>query len=134
MRIGIGELADLGACSQADPNAGTYDSVNCPTSCFVLGNVLDTTILGQECWPCHNVCPPGTCWDTSALQCSGTPSATNPVIPSTQNDAPPPPPVDCTSTWSQLFNNQCGGSSSLLTYGAVAILGILGIIVVSKAL
>jgi hypothetical protein len=59
-----------------DPNAGTYEDPNCPLYCWVAGNALDMETFGQHCWPCHNVCPPGQNWDTTALACSG--SAPNP--------------------------------------------------------
>jgi hypothetical protein len=82
MRIAAGHLG-LGQVAQANPNAGTYSDLNCPTSCFVLGNGLDMSILGQECWPCHNTCPAGTVWDTTNLQCSASPASVNPVVPVT---------------------------------------------------
>jgi hypothetical protein len=125
-------LSGLGACSQADPNAGNFASINCPNSCYLLGNVLDTMILGQECWPCGNVCPPGTCWDTTALACSATPITTNTVTPTTTNDQPAPAPVDCTSTWNQLTNSQCGGSNLPLILGGVAVAAILAIVLANK--
>lgn len=125
-------LAALGTCAQANPNAGTYSDLNCPTSCFLLGNGLDMSMLGQECWPCHNVCPPGTCWDTGALQCSATPGTVNPVTPVTQTDAPAPAPVDCSGTWNSMFNSQCGGSTLPLTIGGIAIVAILAVVLVNK--
>jgi hypothetical protein len=122
----------LGSATQANPNAGTYSDLNCPTSCFVLGNVLDMSILGQECWPCHNVCPPGTVWDTSGLVCSSNPAVPNPVVPTTQNDQPPPTPVDCTQVWNQYFSDQCGGSSTALYVGGLAIAAIIAVVIASK--
>ena len=77
----------FGQVAQANPQAGTYSDLNCPNSCFLLGNVLDMSILGQECWPCHNVCPAGTVWDTTALACSATPQTTNPVVPTVPQSA-----------------------------------------------
>jgi hypothetical protein len=133
MRVSRLALAGLGACAQSNPSAGTYDDINCPTSCFLLGNALDMSVLGQECWPCHNVCPPGTCWDTTGMLCSATPSATNPTIPTTVNDAPVPAPVDCTSTWNTMFNPQCGGSTTaLMMIGGIAIVALLGVVLVNK--
>ena len=79
----------MGAATQANANAGTYSDINCPGSCYLLGNVLDMSILGQECWPCHNVCPSGTVWDTAAMACSSNPSAPNPVTPTTQDSSDP---------------------------------------------
>jgi hypothetical protein len=49
--------------------AGTYGDPNCPSSCYLLGNGLDTLLLGDECWPCHNICPSGSSWDTTQLLC-----------------------------------------------------------------
>lgn len=73
----------MGAVATSNPYPGTYSDVNCPTSCFLLGNGLDMSILGQECWPCHNLCPAGTGWDAAALACDaggfiapGLPAAT----------------------------------------------------------
>lgn len=74
----------LGAVAQANPDAGTYYDINCPNSCYVLGNVLDTAILGAKCWPCHNVCPVGTVWDNAAQACSGSPVTPNAEVPVTQ--------------------------------------------------
>ena len=93
--IGLGQVA------QANPNAGTYSDINCPNSCYVLGNVLDMSILGQECWPCHNVCPAGTVWDTTNLQCSANPTTTNTVVPTV-----PQSPTDVTiQNLQQLLGN-----------------------------
>lgn len=125
-------IRGLGACAQTDPNPGTFSSINCPTSCFVLGNVLDTTILGQECWPCGNVCPSGTCWDTTNLQCSATPATTNGVVPTTVNDAPAPAPVDCTSIWNSMFNSQCGGSTTFLMIGGIAVVALVAVVLANK--
>jgi len=127
MRIGLGQLA---AAFQANPDAGTYDDINCPTSCFVLGNVLDMTVLGQECWPCHNVCPAGTVWDTTNLVCSATPATVNSVAPVTQNSAPPPPPVDCSSIWSQITNSQCDMSTGVYVAAGVAIVALIAMAVI----
>jgi len=65
----------------ASANAGTYSDPNCPFSCFVLGNGLDMAVLGNECAPCHNICPSGTAWDTTNLVCSAAPAAVNPMTP-----------------------------------------------------
>lgn len=77
-------IRGLGDVAQSNPTPGTYYDLNCPNSCYLLGNVLDTSILGAECWPCHNVCPAGTVWDTAALRCSSAPGSTNPVVPVTE--------------------------------------------------
>jgi hypothetical protein len=129
---GVSGLGGLGACSQADPYPGTFSSINCPTSCWLLGNGLDMELLGQECWPCGNTCPSGTCWDTTALACSGTPATTNAVVPTNLDSSPVPTPIDCTSVWNQLTNAQCGGSSLPIILGGVAIVAILGIVLVNK--
>lgn len=134
MRIARHALAGLGACSQTDANPGTFSSINCPTSCFLLGNELDTAILGQECWPCGNICPSGTCWDTTALACSATPITTNAVVPTVQNDAPAPAPVDCTTIWNQLTSSQCGASSTPLLIGGIAIVALIALVTVNKLL
>lgn len=70
-------VAGLGA----NPYPGTYSDVNCPTKCYLAGNLLDTSLFGQDCWPCHNICPVGSVWDTANLVCSGSPEATNPQSP-----------------------------------------------------
>jgi hypothetical protein len=133
MRIGMGQLA---ACVQGgNPSAGTYSDINCPNSCYVAGNVLDMMFLGQQCWPCHNVCPSGYCWDTTALQCSANPTGQNTAVPPTIDDTPPPapiPPPDCTSAWNQLFAAQCGGSSTPLYIGGAIVAALLAIVVVNK--
>ena len=129
MRVALG---DLRAATQANPNAGTYYDINCPTGCYVLGNVLDMSILGQECWPCHNTCPSGTVWDTTALACSGTPATTNPVVPATVNDEPPPTPTDCTTFFNEYFNPQCGGSEYPLIIGGALVAGLLLLGIVGK--
>lgn len=131
MRVPRAALSGLGACSQSDPNPGTFSSINCPGSCWWLGNALDTAILGQECWPCGNVCPPGTCWDTTALACSATPTTTNSVVPVTQNDAAPPAPVDCSTTWNQLTNSQCTISTGVYVMGGVAALAAMLLLVMA---
>lgn len=78
MRVAMG-LLGLGATPPAD-NVGTYSDPNCPSYCFLLGNVVDEAVSNQ-CWPCHNICPNGTAWDkasTSCLPTSGSgPAATN---------------------------------------------------------
>lgn len=119
----------LGVASQANAYAGTYDDINCPTSCFVLGNVLDTAILGAECWPCHNVCPPGTVWDTAVEACSSNPAVPNPVTPTTQDETPAPAPSTCTSWWDRYFNSQCGGSTTFLLIGG----GLVAVVAVAIA-
>src|SRR5579872_4747239 len=65
----------LAAAVNPNPYAGTYSDISCPTSCWLLGNGLDMSILGQECWPCHNICPTGQKWDTTALACSANPQS-----------------------------------------------------------
>lgn len=85
-----GRRRGLGAVAQAgNPNAGTYYDINCPNRCYVMGNVIDTSLpsflgFGNKCWPCHNVCPPGTVWDTNVDGCSAAPVAPNPVVPITE--------------------------------------------------
>lgn len=132
MRVAMGSLNGLGACAQSDPNPGSFASVNCPTGCYILGNVLDTFLLGNECWPCGNVCPAGTCWDTTNLACSATPVTTNSVVPVAQNSAPPPPPTDCTTLWNSMFNSQCGGSDTYLMIGGIAIAGLIAVVLANK--
>lgn len=77
--LGGGVLDFLTGHSNAcgNPYQGTYSDVNCPTRCWVLGNGLDTAILGVTCWPCHNVCPTGTIWDTKNQKCATTPEEVN---------------------------------------------------------
>lgn len=95
----------LGAAVNPNPYAGTYSDIACPTSCYLLGNGLDMEILGQECWPCHNVCPSGTAWDTSSLSCSSTPAT----------QAPPNTGCPGWCSWlpfaSTLFASDCGPCS-----------------------
>jgi hypothetical protein len=120
----------MGAIAQANPYAGTYSDLNCPTSCWALGNGLDS-ILGSMCWPCHNACPPGTIWDTANNACSGSPSAPNPIVPVTDTGAPP---VDCSTWWNQYTNVQCGGSTYTLplVLGGALLAGIVLLGVLKK--
>ena len=72
--------------------AGTYQDPNCPLLCWVTGNILDMELLGQMCWPCHNVCPPGTGWDPNLDTCdtsgAGLPEAISPAYASGANPCP----------------------------------------------
>ena len=79
LKGGLRGVGGVGATAPTNPYPGTYDDINCPFSCWLLGNGLDISILGQECWPCHNICPSGTGWDTSTLTCdaAGATAAAN---------------------------------------------------------
>jgi hypothetical protein len=55
-------------------NPGTFWDVNCPAYCIVGGTGL---FGGNDCWPCSNVCPSGTNFDTTNSVCSATPATTN---------------------------------------------------------
>jgi hypothetical protein len=74
----------LGDVAQPQPNAGTFSDVNCPTSCWFTGGVTGDLLGRQACWPCYNLCPAGTVWDTTALACSATPATTSPTVPVVQ--------------------------------------------------
>lgn len=67
----------------ANPDAGTFSDVNCPWWCWVLGNGIDTAVSSQ-CFPCGNVCPAGSIWDTTNLTCSATPVTSNTGTPQPQ--------------------------------------------------
>jgi hypothetical protein len=131
MRVSMGALSGLGACAQTDPYPATYESVNCPQACFLAGQFFDWT-LGQECWPCHNACPTGYCWDTTNLVCSLTPATSS--TPAQQNDAAPPAAIDCTSLWNQWTNAQCGGSSTPLMIGGILLVVVIGAVAANKLL
>lgn len=124
-------IAGLGACSQADPNAGTASSINCSAVC---ANTWPFAEMFQTCWPCANVCPVGTCWDTTNLICSPNPATTNQTTPASQNDAAPPPPVDCTTVLNQLTNSQCGATSWPLIVGGIIVLAVIGAVAANKLL
>ena len=98
---GMSYSGGLGQVTQANPNAGTYSDINCPTACWWLGNGLDMSTLGQECWPCHNTCLAGTIWDTTNLVCSASPATANQVTPVTAQS-----PLDITlQTFGQTFSS-----------------------------
>jgi len=63
-------------------NPGTFWDVNCPWYCAVGGTGLWG---GNDCWPCSNVCPSGTNFDTTNNVCSANPTTTKCVqgIPGT---------------------------------------------------
>jgi len=131
MYLGLGGLGQ--SCAQTDPNAGTISSINCPGWCLPLGWLADLGYTPQSCWPCSNVCPPGTCWDTTNLVCAGAPATTNAVVPVNTSSAPPPAPVDCTQMWNQLTSSQCGASSTPLLIGGFAVLAVIAAVLASKA-
>jgi hypothetical protein len=94
----------------ANPDAGTFMDVNCPWWCWVLGNGIDTAV-SAACFPCGNICPSGTIWDTTNYVCSATPKTSNTSTPSTGPTTP---------------------STTYLAYGAMALAAILAIVWVSK--
>jgi hypothetical protein len=118
----------LGALGVPNTNPGTYSDVDCPFSCFLLGNGLDNAILGNECWPCHNICPAGTVFDTTNYVCSSSPVTTNDTGGGSSSC-----PGYC--SWLPFSNilSQCspcstGGLSStgaMITLAAVAVIAIL---------
>lgn len=79
-----GGLTGLGDVAQPQPNAGTFSDVNCPTSCWFTGGVTGDLFGRQACWPCYNLCPAGSVWDTTALACSQAPATTSPTVPVTE--------------------------------------------------
>jgi hypothetical protein len=131
-RIGLGSaLRGFGATS---PTAGTYQDPNCPFSCWALGNILDMQVLGQQCWPCHNVCPPGQGWDLNNLVCSGSPSATNPEVVPTTAGAPSDNPCPSGQAWSEA-DGQCESTfnfNTILLYGGIALAVIVGGVVLQR--
>jgi hypothetical protein len=64
---------------------GTSGDVNCPFWCFALPDFM----WPASCWPCSNICPTGTNFDTTNNVCSANPVTTNciqggaPVAPGT---------------------------------------------------
>lgn len=133
-----------------DPNAGTYEDPNCPFYCWSVGNLLDMELFGQNCWPCHNVCPPGQSWDTTNNVCSGTPASSNALaIPTTTaggsltcpegqswnaNDAQ----CENACPWGQSWNpatQQCQtGASDILQYVGIGLAILLGGVIVAKTI
>lgn len=79
VRRGIGRLSRRGfgqtGPNLANPYAGTFQDVNCPSWCFVLGNGVDN--LFAACTPCYSVCPAGQIWDTTNDVCSANPVSSN---------------------------------------------------------
>lgn len=127
MRLNLGALG--AAAVNPNPNAGTYSDINCPTSCWLLGNGLDMSILGQECWPCHNICPSGSIWDTANNVCSGNPTAT--AAPNTGC----PGYCSWTPFASTLFPADCGpcsDNSSATNYGLWLALGAVGFLLLTR--
>jgi hypothetical protein len=95
----------------SNPDAGTFMDVNCPWWCYVLGNGIDTAV-SSACFPCGNICPAGTIWDTTNYVCSATPKTSNTSTPST---GVPPTSI-----------------STYLMYGAIGIALVLAVIAVAK--
>jgi hypothetical protein len=121
----------LGAAAST---AGTYQDPNCPLSCWIAGNVLDMELLGQECWPCHNICPPGTSWDAAALVCDTTGAGAPEAIPTTTGDASGNPCPDGTvwnATDGQCENPVIAGIGSYLPW-IVGGLGIFAVLMLVK--
>jgi len=109
--------------------AGTFADPNCPFSCWVFGNILDTEVLGQECWPCGNVCPSGQSWDTTNLVCSANPATTNPeAIASTPGGSGNCPTGQ---TWNSVLG-ECQGSTNIWMYVAIGGMLLLGGMVLAK--
>ncbi len=129
---GFGGLGQT--CAQSDPNAGTISSINCPGWCIPIAFTSLLGLAPQSCWPCSNVCPPGTCWDTTNLVCTGAPASTNSVVPVASNPtAPPPTPVDCSQVWNQITSAQCGASPWALLAAGVVIISVIGATLANKA-
>jgi len=116
-RSGLGQTL----VAPGNPNGGTYSDINCPGTCYMLGNVLDMAILGNRCWPCHNVCPAGTVWDTTNLVCSANPASVNPVTPASSQDTGNGVPQDVCS---QALGMSC------MTLGIFAAILVAGLVLV----
>lgn len=67
-----GILPSANNCAN-NPNPGTFWDVNCPFYCLVGGTGLWG---GNDCFPCSNICPAGTNWDTTNYVCSSNPITT----------------------------------------------------------
>ena len=112
--------------------AGTYQDPNCPTSCWIFGNVLDMEILGQERWPCHNICPPGQSWDTVNLVCSGSPAATSPeAIPTSAGDGSSNP-CPTGQSWNAANGDCETDMSNIWMYAAIGAALLLGGVALAK--
>ena len=105
----------------ANPDAGTFEDVNCPFWCWLLGNGIDTAV-SAACFPCGNVCPAGTIWDTTNYVCSATPATSNTSSPAGSKNNPTP----CTSS---IIPNVCD-STIYISGGIIA--AVLLMLVVKK--
>jgi hypothetical protein len=108
------QAAGLGDVAQPQPNAGTFSDVNCPGSCWWTGGVTGDLFGRQACWPCYNVCPAGTVWDTTALGCSQAPTTVSPTVPVVQQSP--------TITAIQAAGQAVGSWMPLIIAGVVTIL------------
>ena len=73
MLRGLGVSATPGVIPYS--GAGTSNDPNCGWAC----DIPFYQAFAQQCWPCHNICPPGTQWDTTNEVCSSAPQTVNPA-------------------------------------------------------
>lgn len=121
MRVPAMALAGLGVSTTPGvipyPGAGTTNDPNCGWECDIPFYRLGA----QCCWPCANICPPGTQWDTTNCVCSQTPESVADGTAPTPGTAATPTGCPDGQTWNS-DDAQCEASCT----GPLCAVGISG--------
>jgi hypothetical protein len=137
---GVGSPANN--CANNGAPGGSGD-VNCPFWCMAMPDFM----WPASCWPCANICPTGTNFDTTNNVCSANPTTTNckqgggVVAPGTN---PATAPSGCPSYCSLPLTSSlaacipCAGANpasatqGLLVVGGFVLLGVLAAFLVKR--